>query len=107
MPPTVPITNLPEALGCCYVLLGAGFGARFIAPRLEQHLGPDTPLSFYRDGQPFLKPLWHQLDRLLAAHASEPAAREACANAARATFSLFFQNFQTISRPEHREVSTP
>jgi len=92
-----------QALGCCYVLLGAGFGARMIAPKLAQSLGPDTPMSFYQDGQPHLKPLWRQLENLLDA-ASEDGAIQESINAARDTFALFFRAFQGLSHSEHREV---
>ena len=97
------LSNRSQALGCCYVLLGAGFGARMIAPKLAQSLGPETPMSFYQDGLPHLKPLWRQLDNLLGLASEEGAIHESI-NTARDTFSLFFRAFQGLSHIEHREV---
>ncbi|WP_404418532.1 biliverdin-producing heme oxygenase [Marinospirillum sp.] len=97
-------TSLPEALGCCYVLLGSGFGARQIAPLLRKHLGELVPLSFYEEGQPYLKRLWHQLEKLLSIYSSAQSEQQQTQTAAQNTFQLFHHRLSQLSQSSQYEA---
>lgn len=101
------ITNFPQALGCCYVLLGSGFGAKLIAPQLKQHLGEGVPLSYYQESQPYLKSLWHQLEALLSIYSSGQDELQQTIEAARKTFQLFYLKLSQLSLQPQLEAQLP
>ncbi|SFB84451.1 Heme oxygenase [Marinospirillum celere] len=100
----INISNLPQALGCCYVLLGSGFGAKKIGPLVKQNLGELTPIHFYEEGQPYLKSLWHQLEDLISIYSAEVNDMQETIEAAIATFQFFNQQIQQAFHPVKQEV---
>lgn len=69
-----PLTGLPEALGCFYVLEGSTLGGQLILRHLQRHL-TGAPVAFFRAYGEEVGPMWRAFGEVVS-QASAAAASE-------------------------------
>ncbi len=85
------VTNLPSALGVCYVLEGSTLGGQIITNQLKKSLslGTKRGLSFFECYGPDTGPMWEDFKRQSSQIVTTDREREAMVNAAVQTFEVF------------------
>jgi heme oxygenase len=89
----VDLTNLPQALGCMYVLEGATLGGQYITRNVGRHLHltPDRGLAFFSSYRREVGPMWRAFRACLQAEVNTPHIKRQCVASAVDTFDLFHQ----------------
>lgn len=90
-PFTPPLPDLPEALGCLYVLEGSTLGGQVIRRQVERslHLGPETGCRFFAGYGADVGSMWKSFCAVLERTVTEPSDVARAAGAAVQTFEAF------------------
>ena len=85
------IDNLPQALGCLYVVEGATLGGQIVSGKLKETLGltADTGSSFFNSYRENLRPMWKEFSDFITRYSQETKIEEPIVEASDETYHKF------------------
>ncbi len=85
------INNMPEALGCLYVVEGATLGGQIVSNKLKETLGltANTGSAFFNSYKENVRPMWKEFSDFITKYSEENKIEEPIVEASDQTYHKF------------------